>query len=74
MHNKNVFQKTLTQTFTFLVGNVHLQTCPCHFKLIKFTISNNLFALRSFFVKKKMLLELHVENYKTCDAWFHEWC
>lgn len=48
MHNKNVFKKTLSQTFTFLVGNVHLQTCPCHFKLQKFTISNNLFALRSF--------------------------
>lgn len=48
MHNKNAFQKTSTQTFTFLVSNVHSQTWPCHFKLIKFTISNNLFALRGF--------------------------
>jgi len=52
---KKVFQKTLTQTFTFLVGNVHSQTCPCHFKLIKFTISNNLFALQSCHQEKNVI-------------------
>jgi hypothetical protein len=55
MHNKNVFQKTLTQTFTFLIGNVHSQTCPCHFKMIKYIISNNLFALRNFRQEKNVI-------------------
>jgi len=55
MHNENVFQKPLTHAFTFLVGNVHSQTCTCHFKLIKFTIPNNLFGLQSFHQEKNVI-------------------
>jgi hypothetical protein len=33
MHNKNVFQNTLGETFTFLAHDVHTKTCPSHFKL-----------------------------------------
>jgi hypothetical protein len=33
MHNKNVFQNTLGETFTFLAHDVHTETCPSHFKL-----------------------------------------
>jgi len=33
MHNKNVFWNTLNETLTFLVHDVHIETCPFHFKL-----------------------------------------
>jgi hypothetical protein len=33
MHNKNVFQNTLGETFTFLTHDVHTKTWPSHFKL-----------------------------------------
>jgi hypothetical protein len=33
MHNKNVFQNTLGETFTFLARDVHIETCPSHIKL-----------------------------------------
>jgi hypothetical protein len=32
MHNKNVFQNKLSETFTFLACDVHTTTCPFHFK------------------------------------------
>jgi len=33
MRNKNVFQNTLGKTFTFLTHDIHIETCPSHFKL-----------------------------------------
>jgi hypothetical protein len=33
MRNKNVFQNTLGEIFTFLTHDVHIETCPSHFKL-----------------------------------------
>jgi hypothetical protein len=32
MHNKNAFQNTLRDTFTFLARDVHTKTCPSHYK------------------------------------------
>jgi hypothetical protein len=33
MHDKNIFQNTLDETFTFLACDVHTETCLSHFKL-----------------------------------------
>jgi hypothetical protein len=67
MHNKNVFQSTLGETFTFLTYDVHIETCPSHFKL-----SNLPFQMVSLHYKildkKKMLVELCVRNYETFDG------
>jgi len=32
MHNKKINQNTLSQTFSFLEHDVHIKTCPFHFK------------------------------------------
>jgi hypothetical protein len=38
-----------------LVGDVHSQTCPCHFKLIKSIVSNKLFASRNSCQEKNVI-------------------
>jgi len=32
-HNKNIFDKTSSQTFTFFAQDVHFETCPSHCRL-----------------------------------------
>jgi len=32
-HNKHIFQKTHGKTFTFLTQDIHLYTCPFHFRV-----------------------------------------
>ncbi len=33
MHNKNIFQNTSGEAFTFLACDVHIETWPSHLKL-----------------------------------------
>ncbi len=66
MHNKNVFWNIFSQTFTFLTCDVHIETCPSHFKLSNLRFQN--IDLRcEILVKKKMLVELCVGNYETSN-------
>jgi hypothetical protein len=67
MHNKNVFQNTLSETFTFLACDVHTKTCLSHFKLSN--LPSQLNGLHyEILVKKKMLLELCARNYETSNG------
>jgi len=67
MHIKNVFQNTLGETFTFLTHDVHIETCPSHFKL-----SNLPFQMvglcYEILVTKKILVELCAWNYETSNG------
>jgi hypothetical protein len=52
MHNKNVFQNTLCETFTFLVHDVHIETCPSHFKFSNLP-SQTAVYITKFWLRKK---------------------
>jgi hypothetical protein len=57
MHNKNVFQNTLSETFMFLTCDVHIETCPSHFKLSN--LPSQMDGLHyEILVNKKMSVEL----------------
>jgi hypothetical protein len=64
MHNKNVFQNTLCETFTFLPHDGHTETCPSHFKLSNLPFQTTGLHYK-ILVKKIMLMELCVRNYET---------
>ncbi len=54
------------ETFTFLAHNVHVETCPSHFKLSNLpSQTTNLHY--NFFVKKKMLVKLCGGSYETSN-------
>ncbi len=68
MHNKNVFQNTLCETFTYIACDVHTKTCQVsHFKLpnLPFQIISLHYKI---LVKNKMSLELCAGNYETSDG------
>ncbi len=67
MHNKNVFWNTLGETFTFVAHDVHIETCPSHFKLSNVPFQT-IHLHYKILVKKKMLVELFVRNYETFNG------
>ncbi len=67
MHNKNVFRNTLCETFTFLACDVHIETCPSHFKLSNLP-SQTTGLHYEILVKKQLLVELCARNYETSNG------
>ncbi len=67
MHNKNVFWNILSETFTFLARDVHVETCHFHLKWsnLPFQTSDLHYEI---LVKKKILVELCVGNYETSNG------
>jgi hypothetical protein len=62
--NKNLFQKTLNEIFTFLTCDVHTKTYPFRFKLSNLPSQMNGLHYE-ILVKKKILVELCAGNYET---------
>jgi hypothetical protein len=67
MHNKTVFRNTLCETFTFLACDVHIETCPSHFKLSNLP-SQTTGLHYEILVKKQLLVELCARNYETSNG------
>ncbi len=65
MHNKNIFQNTLGETFTFLACDVHTETCPSQLSNLPFQMVGLHYEI---LVNKKMLVELCARNYETFDG------
>jgi hypothetical protein len=66
-HNKFFFENTCSETFVFLVEDIHFETCPYHFKLSIIPSQTNSLH-HELLIIIKMLVELCAKNYATVDG------
>jgi len=69
-HNKRIFEKKPNETFKFAAQDIHLDICPCHFKLSMLPSQTSGLCCELFF-KKTTLVE--IVCWKCNIKWSCQW-
>jgi hypothetical protein len=68
--NENMFENTSSETFLFLVKDIHSETCSFHFRL-SIIPSQTIGLHHELLIKKNMLVEFCARNYATLDGFIN---